>query len=280
MDILIRQQFGFPARLWAGHHDTADAAAAAAFVSAAVDEQAFVSVVGPTGSGKTTAVLRALAAAGARVVAPCRPDRQPLQMGDVTAAVVWDLSSETPRQSAERRARQARRILGGADRAVLLIDDAHELNASTLRGLKRLWEYVYRGRSPLAGIVLLGETDRTARVPSVDRRVSKLQLAGLDPVEAEAALRADCGHALDDGAVVSLASHGWARNWHGLGELVDEALREAAARGEQVVSASIALHALRRIDGGAVEREAMPVESGEGTDAAVDEALTRIEAAS
>ena len=278
MDILTRRRFGLDPRLWRGHLDTADSRRAAVLAGAAVANQAFVSIFGRSGTGKTTAALRALRAAGAAVVSPCRLDAPRLHMGDILVALIGDLSQETAYRSGEHRARQARRILGtAAEQVVLVLDDAQDLNASTLRALKRLWELGFQGRTPLLGIVLLGETDRTDRVPSVDRRVSKLQFTGLDAVEAATALRSACGGVLDAGAVAHLASAPPARNWHDLGALVDEALREAASRGERTVSSDAAAAVVDRAAERAEAPETTPVEE---PDAGVDEALAKLEAAS
>lgn len=278
MDILTRRRFGLAPRLWRGHLDTADSRRAAVLAGAAAAAQAFVSVIGRSGTGKTTAVLQALRQAGAAIVAPCRPDLPRLHMGDILVALIGDLSQETAYRSGEHRARQARRILGTAtEQAVLVIDDAHDLNASTLRALKHLWELGFRGRTPLLGIVLLSETDRTGRVPSVDRRVSKLRFTGLDAAEAAAALRSACGDVLDAAAVERLAAAPQACNWRDLGELVDEALREAAARGERTVSEAAAAAAVDRAAERPEAQEATPVE--EPAAAAVDGALARLEAA-
>ena len=86
---------------------------------------------------------------------------------------------------------------------VLVIDDAHELHASTLRGLKRVRELRWRGRKQLLGILLVGETDHTATIPSVDRRAGKVHLSGLSVAEATAALHLAWSEIVHDGGMAA-----------------------------------------------------------------------------
>ncbi len=240
MDILIRRRFGLSPDPWAGRHQqTADAERAAALVAAAADSQAMVSIVGPRGTGKTTAIRRALARSGARVVEVQRLDRERVHLGDVATALVRDLSDERPLHSGEARTAQARRLLGHArERVVLFIDDAHALHYQTLRGLKRLRELAWRGRSPLLGIVLAGQTDRTAALPEVGLRTATASFGGLTAAEAERALRSALDGALGGGAVEALVSSSAAANWLDLQELADRSLLAAAARGARLVTAA------------------------------------------
>ena len=273
MNIAIRHRFGLPLDAWArGNVETADASAAAAVVDAAAASRAMVLVVGPHGSGKTHAVRRALAAAGIAVVEVQRLDRERVHMGDVATALVQGLSDELPRHSAEVRAGQVRRLLGRAEgRPVLLVDDAHLLDHATLRGLKRLRELSWRGRSPLLGIVLVGQSDRTATVPEVGLRTAVARFRGLTVTEAEAALRASCGDAIDADAAPVLAAAPEARNWLELQRLVDRALVEAAARGADRVTAAVAAAVAGKSGEAPVSRRL--------ADDQVDAALERLEAA-
>ncbi len=242
MNAAIRLRFGLDADPWAQLRvDTSDAASAAGLVKSAATAQTMVSIVGPRGAGKTTAVRRALADAGAHVVEVLRLDRERVHLGDVAMALVYGLSDERPRHSGEARAAQARRLLGQAGpRVVLVVDDAHLLHPSTLRGLKRLRELAWRGRAPLLGIVLVGQADRTAAVPEVGLRTSVVAFAGLTTSEAEQAIRSACGAVVDAAAAAVLAQSADARNWLDLQRLVDRALLEAAARGAGAVSAETA----------------------------------------
>ena len=276
MNILLRSRFGLPPDPWAGHYlETADAERAAALVDAAVNHQALASIVGRSGSGKTRAIDQALASAAARVVEVQRLDRERLRLGDVTVALVRDLSEgrESPRHSGEARTGQVARLLGNAkQRVVLVVDDAHELHRATLRGLKRLHELRWLGRRHLLGILLVGETD-TAATPSLDYRTAKLEFSGLSAAEVGTALRLAWGEVLHADAIERLAAAAAARNWFELHNLLDETLLEAVARREALVSAAAAAAAISR-----TERQ-----SGETTaeqpDETVDDVLGRLKEA-
>ena len=239
--ILTRLQFGLAADPWAQAPPlaTADAVRVAHLVRAAAESRSLVSIVGPRGSGKTFAVRAACRGLDAAVVEPCRLDRDRLHIGDVVTALVTALSDERPRHGGEARSAQARRLLGRSARPVLLVvDDAHALHAATLRALKRLRELSWRGRSPLLGVVLAGQTDRAGAVPEVGLRTSTLQLAGLARPEAQAAAAAAAGPVCAEGAAERLAASDRARNWLDLERLIDECLAAALARGEAQITAA------------------------------------------
>ena len=193
MKIAHRRRFGLALDPWASLEiDTADALRVAEMVEATVEAQAFVSVLGPRGVGKTRAVRSALARhERVRVVEPLRLTRERLHMGDIETAIVRDLSDEAPRRSGEARSHQVRRTLGPASRearVVLVLDDSHVLHHATLRGLKRLRELAWLGRAPLIGIVLIGQRDRTEMVPEVGLRSDRMVMAGLTRMEVMCAL--------------------------------------------------------------------------------------------
>ena len=122
-------------------------------------------------------------------------------------------------------------------RVVLWIDDAHLLHSSTLRGLKRLLEVRWQGRGPLLGIVLSGQTDRTAAVPEVGLRSDRVRLAGLTVAESASATRAALGGRVEAEAVMAIAESDAARNWLDLQALADACLAAAAGRGEERITA-------------------------------------------
>ena len=277
MNSAIRLRFGLSADPWARVHvDTADATLAAGLVKAAATLYSMVSIMGPRGAGKTHAVLRALADAGAQIVEVLRLDRDRVHLGDVAMALVHGLSDEPPRHSGEARAQQVRRLLGHAsNRAVLLLDDAHLLHPQTLRGLKRLRELAWRGRTPLLGIVLVGHVDRTAAVPEVGLRTSVAAFGGLTIPEAETAIGTACGAVVDAAAAAALARAPDARNWLDLQRLVDRALVEAAARGEGAVTAEVATAVVDPV----TERQRRAVDVPL-SDTDVSQALGQLEAAS
>ena len=173
------------------------------------------------------------------MVEPLRLDRERLHMGDIQAAIVRDVSDESPRRSGEARSGQVRRVLGAARGSVVLwIDDAHVLHHATLRGLKRLRELTWRGTGPLLGIVLTGQTDRVARVPEVGLRANRLACAGLAQPEARTAIGHALGGLVEAAALDALAAAPAARNWLDLDALVDACLLEAAGRGDDRVTAA------------------------------------------
>ena len=241
MRIHARKSFGLGVDPWAAMSmSTADAKRVAEMVEAAVEAQAFVSVLGPRGAGKTRAVRTALRShERSKVVEPLRLTREKLHMGDIETAIVRDLCDEAPRRSGEARSHQVRRVLGTASRErriVLMLDDSHVLHHATLRSLKRLRELSWLGRSPLLGIVLVGQRDRTEALPEVGLRSDRLTMAGLSGEEAAGALgRAGYGAVLSESALARLSSHERARNWLDLQALADECLAAARAAGAKRV---------------------------------------------
>ena len=275
MRIHTRVHFGLGVDPWAGMcMETADAMRVAEMVEAAIEAQAFVSVLGSRGIGKTRAVRAALRRhETVKVVEPLRLTRERLHMGDIETAIVRDLSDETPRRSGEARSHQVRRILGPASREhriVLVLDDSHVLHHSTLRGLKRLREFVWLNRSPLLGIVLVGQRDRTATLPEVGLRSDRTTLAGLSQAEVVCALdRTGYSAVFADTAFSRLSSHECARNWLDLQTLADECLAVARAAGAKRVEAA---HVATVLDGPQPEIAAPAV----ATDAAIGAFLTGV----
>lgn len=233
MKIINRQHFGLPANPWNHARPTADSTRVAALVAAAIQSQEFVSILGPRGSGKTWAVRAALADHAVKVVEPLRLTRDKLHMGDIETALVRELSDETPRRSGEARSYQVKRILGEFSRTqpvVLMIDDAHVLHHQTLRALKRLREFTWLNRSPLLGIVLIGQHDKTRGIDEVRLRSDRLWLEGLTAKEIASAVRGAAGKVFDSAAVQAIADSGVA-NWLDLQAIVDGCLARAKAQG-------------------------------------------------
>ena len=241
MNIMIRRRFGLSPDLWRTVHvDTADARHVDTAVEVAAGG-ALVNVVGCRGTGKTRALRRALRRRDVVVVEPLRLDRERLHLGDVQVAIVRDLSDERPRMSGEARSGQVRRLLAAsATRPVLLvIDDAHCLHGQTVRGLKRLLELAHGGRSPLLGVVLLGQVDRAGAIPEVGLRAATVSLTGPQPAEVEQAVIAALGDVVTPEAAQQLAQRG-AASWLDVQALVDDCLTAAAARGDDCLTAAAA----------------------------------------
>lgn len=234
MKIINRQHFGLFANPWSTVRPTADSARVAALVAAAVQSQEFISVLGPRGSGKTWAVRAALDSHTVKIVEPLRLTRDKLHMGDIETALVRELSDENPRRSGEARSYQVKRILGEFSRTqpvVLVIDDAHVLHHQTLRALKRLREFSWLNRSPLLGIALIGQRDKTRGIDEVRLRSDQLWLEGLTTTEIASAVRAATGKLFADPAVQAIADSGRGANWLDLQAIVDACLAAAKARG-------------------------------------------------
>ena len=249
---------------------TADSMRVALMVTAAVNNSAMVSIIGRRGSGKTVAVRAALGD-DVQLVEPLRLTRNKLHMGDIESALVRDLSDESPRRSGEARSHQVRRILGTAAQrgpVVLVIDDAHVLHHQTLRALKRLRELKWLGRSPLLGIVLIGQQDKTAAIPEVGLRSDQLWLAGLAVEEAATAIAEALGKRAEANAVKLMAKHPDARNWLDLIALVDDCIANTVAEGADTIksghvrdvmkSSSGSKKSSPKIDHGAVEQALQP----------------------
>ena len=256
MKYLIYQHFGLASDPWPPREATADARRVSLTVAAAVAGGGMVAIVGQRGVGKSHALWSALGGIDCSIVEPLRLDRERLHIGDIVSAIVTQLSDESPRHSAEARAGQARRMLRaarGKRRPALAIDEAHHLHHSTLRALKRLRELGARGkRGALLPVILVGQSDPTARVAEVGLRTDTLTLSGLSPAEASAAVTATLGSVMTPEAVELLAGDARARNWLELQSLVDECLSAAMVAGEQQVDAA----RVRRVlgDGGAQAR--------------------------
>ena len=203
---------------------------------------------------------------GARLVEPLRLQRERLHLGDIETAIVRDLSNEAPRRSGEARSGQVRRLLRTAGRGsvVLLIDDAHVLHHSTLRGLKRLRELGGTDRGAMLGVILVGQHDRAERVPEVGLRSDRLTLGGLTAPEARWAIEQVFGRLVEDDAREQLGASPRARNWLDLEGMLDECLALAESRGRAAVDAACARDVLLRTNDAA-----SPNASPAASDAAV-----------
>ena len=252
MKLTHRTHFKLPADLWGKHlHITGDVQRLRMLAAAVVNHQLLATVVGPRGAGKTTGLRYALHAHDVQLVEPLRLARDKLHIGDIEQAIVRDLSDETPRRTGEARSHQVRRILGTASRerpVVLLIDDAHVLHHSTVRAIKRLRELQFGKRSPLLGVLLVGQQDCTRRIAEIALRADALEMVGLTEADACAALmalNADCDRRVfDDDFIRAAGKRPEARNWLDLAALVDKALARARADGADVVAEA-------HLDGGA-----------------------------
>ena len=151
-----------------------------------------VALIGESGSGKTTirryAIDRMIVEnQKIRIITPRCIDKSRLSTRNICDAIITDCSAEMPRTSMEAKARQVERILTHSSRAgfshVLMIEEAHDLNISMLKYLKRFWE-LEDGFKKLLSIVLIGQIEMRAKLDEaknwqareVIRRIEVLEL--------------------------------------------------------------------------------------------------------
>ncbi len=155
----------------------------------------FLAVIGEVGSGKSVMrrkVVEQLKRDGdTLVIFPQMIDKTRLTAGSICDAIVLDISSERPLRSLEAKTRQVQRLLMDRSksgyRAVLIIEEAHDLNVQTLKYLKRFYE-LEDGYRKLLGIVLIGQSElkhmfnegQNVDMREVIRRVQVAEIKGLN----------------------------------------------------------------------------------------------------
>ena len=228
------RHFGLGTDPWPDYQQTGDARRIQIAVDSALKTGGMVALTGARGAGKTYALWRAFSGhSDYAIIEPLRLDRENLHIGDIQRAIVAALSDETPRHSGEARAGQVRRLLRGAPKAALVIDEAHLLHHQTVRALKRLRELGARGkRRALLPVVLIGQGNPAARIAEVRLRTEHLPLTGLTAKEAGAILRQTLPRIADSDAIQALAQAPAARNWLELQRLTDTCLARAAGEGQ------------------------------------------------
>lgn len=155
----------------------------------------FLAVIGEVGSGKS--VMRRKVVEQLKrddqvlVVYPQTIDKTRLTAASICDAIVQDISSEKCRVKLEDKSRQVRRLLldraKSGFRAVLMIEEAHDLNINTLKYLKRFYE-LEDGYRKLLGIILIGQSELKHRfdegtnvdMREVIRRVQVAEIRGLN----------------------------------------------------------------------------------------------------
>jgi type II secretory pathway predicted ATPase ExeA len=155
----------------------------------------FLAVIGEVGSGKSVMrrkVVETLKRDGdTLVIYPQMIDKGRLTAGSICDAIIQDVSSERCKAKLEDKTRQVQRLLldrsKSGYRAVLVIEEAHDLNAQTLKYLKRFYE-LEDGYRKLLGIVLIGQTElkhmfneaQNVDMREVIRRVQVAEIKGLN----------------------------------------------------------------------------------------------------
>jgi type II secretory pathway predicted ATPase ExeA len=155
----------------------------------------FLAVIGEVGSGKSIMrrkVIEQLKRDGdVLVIYPQMIDKGRLTAGSICDAIIQDVSSEKCKSKLEDKTRQVQRLLldraKSGYRAVLIIEEAHDLNVQTLKYLKRFYE-LEDGYRKLLGIILIGQTElkhmfnesTNVDMREVIRRVQVAEIKGLN----------------------------------------------------------------------------------------------------
>jgi len=152
----------------------------------------FAGLIAPVGWGKTIIrklLVERLHELGYQVCTVQQLDREELTITRVMDALLRDFAGRrVGSMNREAATREVKAMLEGLNaqgkRSVLMIDEAHALNPSTLRGLKRLYE-IEDGFIKLLGIVLFGQPQLYRRLggpdlEEVSARVQIVMAYGLD----------------------------------------------------------------------------------------------------
>lgn len=151
MRVEVMQHFGLSLAFnQAGYYETGHHKDLMKDIRGAIAEGRLIAVCGVVGSGKTV-LLRRLQQAledekKVTVSKSLAIEKQSIKLATLIAALFYDLSPDKqvqiPKQG-ERRERQLQELVKkGKKPIVLFVDEAHDLNAHTLTGLKRLMELV------------------------------------------------------------------------------------------------------------------------------------------
>jgi len=155
----------------------------------------FLAVIGEVGSGKS--VMRRKVVEQLRkdgdviVIFPQMIDKTRVNASSICDAIIMDLSEQKPRIKLEQKTRQVHQLLleraKQGFRAVLIIEEAHDLHTSTLKYLKRFYE-LEDGYRKLLGIILVGQVElkhlfnETTHIEmrEVIRRIQTAEIRGLN----------------------------------------------------------------------------------------------------
>lgn len=155
----------------------------------------FLAVIGEVGSGKS--VMRRKVVEQLRkdgdviVIYPQMIDKTKVNAGSICDAIIMDLSEQKPKIKLEAKTRQVHQLLleraKQGFRAVLIIEEAHDLHTSTLKYLKRFYE-LEDGYRKLLGIILIGQVElknlfnETTHIEmrEVIRRIQVAEIKGLN----------------------------------------------------------------------------------------------------
>jgi|AVFP01.1.fsa_nt_gi type II secretory pathway predicted ATPase ExeA len=156
-----------------------------AYVREAFEDSLFIAISGPIGNGKTELVgevARELSLkVDHQVVWLHSKANDKLHISTIIRAFIGEISDEGARRDTEAAARQLTRLLGlrvvdQKKKITLVIDDAQELHANTINGLKRLRELDFLGQRELFGVVLIGQPKLTDKLKSQILRESAVRM--------------------------------------------------------------------------------------------------------
>lgn len=155
----------------------------------------FLAIIGEVGSGKSVMrrkVVEQLKKDGdVIVIFPQMIDKNRVNAASICDAIVMDLSEQRPRMKLEDKTRQVHKLLleraKQGFRAVLIIEEAHDLHTSTLKYLKRFYE-LEDGYRKLLGIILIGQVElntifneeKHIEMREVIRRIQTAEIQGLN----------------------------------------------------------------------------------------------------
>lgn len=155
----------------------------------------FLAVIGEVGSGKSVMrrkVVEQLKKDGdVIVIFPQMIDKTRVNAASICDAIIMDLSEARPSMKLEAKTRQVHKLLleraKQGFRAVLIIEEAHDLHTNTLKYLKRFYE-LEDGFRKLLGIILIGQTELKnlfneqahIEMREVIRRIQTAEIKGLN----------------------------------------------------------------------------------------------------
>ncbi|MCK9195466.1 MAG: AAA family ATPase [Syntrophales bacterium] len=155
----------------------------------------FLAVIGEVGSGKSVMrrkVVEQLKKDGdVIVIFPQMIDKTRVNAASICDAIIMDLSEQKPVMKLEAKTRQVHKLLleraKQGFRAVLIIEEAHDLHTNTLKYLKRFYE-LEDGYRKLLGIILVGQVElknlfnETTHIEmrEVIRRIQTAEIKGLN----------------------------------------------------------------------------------------------------
>jgi len=164
MRVEVMQHFGLTMPFnQAGYYETGHHKELMKDIRSAINEGRLIAVCGVVGSGKTVLIRRLQQVLEdekkVTVSKSLAIEKQSIKLATLIAALFYDLSPDRqvqiPKQG-ERRERQLQELVKKGKRPIVLfVDEAHDLNAHTLTGLKRLMELVEDGGGRLS-VVLAG----------------------------------------------------------------------------------------------------------------------------